>query len=184
MLQATSITVCGHSDLAVPGNTVDFGLTSFTLDLILTSNTINKPALDGASQETAVELWGSPLEDINTDAEHAEPFLVEFNYGDFDGAKVTVERSGTVQVAISLRRLPSTLEEEGFGDGTDGDLSSTIARHMVVLSFSADEVTKLQEGVPLVAAALKGAGISFANVGTRKGEADVSQPERRRKMSM
>lgn len=140
---------------------------------------------EGASQDTFLDGCGSPDEG----AVPAVPDLVEFPYADFAGAEVTVNRSGgprngqdgseeTVNVAISLRKLPVVLEEEGFG-GTDNDL---INSRTIVLSFSAADIEKLQKNVPHVAAAMHAARIPLPSIGN--GEADLSQPERRRKVSL
>jgi len=105
------------------------------------------------------------------------PEVIEVPYESIIGAKLEPrgQNAATTTVVISLRQLPGILEETGIVPAMkDG-------AYLLMLSFKTPDFVSIKDDAPRVASAMaRTAGIAMPET----LEADLTQPERKRKISM
>jgi hypothetical protein len=164
-MQARSVEVCGDASLAAPGRWADFGRRTLTLALILPDSEATFPASQPVSQGSQGGA-GSPPPGAG------QPDLLEIAYEGLEGAAVAVQ-GGEATLTLALRALPDALLDAGLGgQGAEG-------RPQVRLVLPAAELAAVAAEAPAVAAALRRAGVALP-----PAAADVTQPDKARKVSM
>lgn len=170
-IQASSISVCGSSDSCHPSRWVDFGAQRIVLSM------------------GSIESHPPPTQSCTQSLNLAEevPELVEIPYSCVGNADVEVlAATGTTAVRLALSHMPPSLLE-GFNSGSENN--------SVLLKFPTAEFVRVMTATPCVASALQRAGIpvgAACNANTKctrppmdaDHAADLSQPDRPRKVSM
>ena len=162
--QATTISVCGRADLSAPGSWVDFGQRSLALTLAMPPST---PGGGGAlgSQTSQADEGAAAAGDSVAD-------VFEFPYAAIAGAHVSL-RGGAAALAITFDALPFRPGEIELPKTTAGD-------YLLRMDFPAVALAGLAREAPRVAAAVS----PWVTLPQGGGQADLSQPERPRTVSM
>jgi len=203
-LSAKEIKIDGDFAIMPPGNWVDFGTTSFTLNLILSGpngndnhnyDKNNSKNLAGGNKggkfnSTPTDAFNSQTQPDKDAAAYDEamPAIEEIFYSDMTAAKFSVHHDDTATMEISLPKLSQDLLDAGYGSRSalEGE------NHLILITFHCVHLVFMCSTAPKVAKAIESAGISLpsartANVGSgggggRAAEADTSQ--RPKKVSM
>jgi hypothetical protein len=169
-LSAKEIKIGRYNVTASPGNYVDFGTASLSLNLLLGPSTAEKNMNETfGSQSQPDELANDTKNDLDA------PAIEEIFYSSTHGAKISkIPHNGTATMEIFLPKLSQGLLDAGYGSAEDDT-------HHILITFESKDLENMCRAAPVIVSAMEKAGISLSSVGGAGGaggggaEADTTQ---------
>ncbi len=155
-LSAKEIKIGKYNATTSPGNYVDFGTASLSLNLLLGSSTAEKNKNNNetfGSQSQPDELANDAKNDMDA------PAIEEIFYSSMHGARISrTPHNGTTTMEIFLPKLSQGLLDAGYGSAEDDT-------HHILITFESKDLENMCGAAPVIVSAMERAGISLSSVG-------------------